>query len=388
MTNFNSGDYMKDKYVFYTKLLILTISLLHIVMGIGERNMASALFILLLLVLNMQIRSIYFKGKAFILSLLGDMAMICFLYQSYGGYIFFPLLATAVDGIVYGNKFNYAAFILTSLVYVWFILPLTIEAKMLCMFIYLILSASSFMYVFLNNKLKEVEYLYDDVRKYSQELESAKKQIELYSHQVENLASVKERQRISEEIHDTIGHRLTALLMQMEAGVRLLDSGNQSGRELLDMSVENLRESIDVLRQTVRSMRPKQYRNLIFSIEEMLKKFKRETGINTSFDVKGAAVRLLPGVEMVLYKNVQEAVTNAVRHGKARNILIQLIYEEAIILLRIKDDGAGCTDIKKGIGLSAMEDRLKFVGGSLNIDGSSGFIIENRIPISNFSETE
>jgi signal transduction histidine kinase len=237
----------------------------------------------------------------------------------------------------------------------------------------------------MTGKIKEIEHLYDDVRKYSYELENAKKQIENYSQQVENITLLKERQRISEEIHDTIGHRLTALLMQMEAGTRLLKENNQTGRDLLYMSVENLRETIDVLRQTVRSIKPKVYRNLLFSIEELIKRFKKETGINIDFEVNGTAFKLYPGVEMVLYKNAQEAITNAVRHGKSKNISILLQYEENNVALTVSNDGISCEYIKKGMGITSMEERLKFVGGNLYINHKNGFSIVSSIPVKGVS---
>ncbi len=372
---------MKRDYIFYTRILILIFSLISVIAGVGEGEVALALVLLMLLASNVQLRTIITKDAFYLLSLLVDLGLVYLIHESYGGLTYIALYITLLDSIVYSRSYRIGAVLLSSVGLLYFASMAAAEVKLILALAYAVIFAYGLAYRHMSSKLQEIEYLYDDVRKYSYELENAKKQIEAFSQQVEGLTLVKERQRISEEIHDTIGHRLTALLMQLEAGVRLLDAGSFDGRELLGQAVENLRESIDVLRQTVRSMKPREYRNLIYSIEELLKRFKKETGISVELSVTGAAVRLLPGIEMVLYKNLQEAVTNSVRHGKAKAIAVYLIYEASGVSLAIEDDGIGCMEIKKGMGISAMEERLKFVGGSLSISSDKGFRVTSKIPV-------
>ncbi|WP_026478606.1 sensor histidine kinase [Alkaliphilus transvaalensis] len=370
---------MLNKSISITRLMILLFNI-PIILGLKETDIPIALMLLLLLALNVQIRAVFLKRKAIFLSLLLDLALIYLIYNRYGGITYFSLLITTIDSIFLKEEHRYGLLLLVGGFLFYFTQNKDSNLIILSYFIFLLTSIFALLFKSMGKKIAELEEVYDEVRKYSYQLEVAKSQISDYSQQVEHLASLKERHRISEEIHDTIGHRLTALLMQMEAGIRLLDNDLNNGVAFLKAAIENLRESIEVLRQTVRSTMPKEYKNLILSFEEMIRKFSKETEINIDLKVTGNIQKLYPGVEMVLYKNAQEALTNAVRHGKAKNIYICLIYEANRVYLVIKNDGKSCVEIKKGIGISSMEERLKFVGGYLEIDQTNGFIIKSIIP--------
>ena len=85
--------------------------------------------------------------------------------------------------------------------------------------------------------------------------------------------------------------------------------------------------------------------------------------------------------EDVIYRIVQESITNAIRHGKADYIRISIRREQEMLKIGIKDNGIGCADIKKGFGLHHMEERLSMLNGSLSYDGRDGFEVKAAIPI-------
>lgn len=371
---------MGNKLTTLIRLIILLSSMI-IFLTLDERAISTSMVLFLLLVLNMQLRVSLLKNKPFVLSLTIDLLLIGYLHHQLGGLIFLSLFITVFDGLLCKYIHNYVVLTTTTLGMVYFLRNEEFNGIFLGFFAYLLIILLTLVYQFFMRRIENLEHTYDDVRRYSYELEVAKNKIDSYSQQVEHLTILKERQRLSEEIHDTIGHRLTALNMQMEAGIRLLDNGDERGKVFLKASVDNLRESIDVLRQTVRSTMPKEYRGLLFSFEEMIRKFSQESGINVQLQVSGEMVRLYPGVEMVLFKNAQEAITNAARHGRATNIWIELSYHADCIVLIVKDDGKGCQIIKKGIGIQSMEERLKYVGGSLEIHHAEGFAIKSIIPL-------
>ncbi|MBM7615696.1 signal transduction histidine kinase [Alkaliphilus hydrothermalis] len=375
---------MKNKAVTFLRLIVFLFTL-PMVIGLEEGIMPSVITLLLLLALNTQLRRVFLKERAIGISLIIDLILIFVIHQSFGVSLFLPMFITAFDGVNNSEGHEYGFSILIGGMLYYLTREMDDQQIILSFFALLLALVFAFFYKGMSKKISELEEVYDDVRRYSYELEVAKNQISSYSQQVEHLTAIKERQRISEEIHDTIGHRLTALLMQMEAGVRLLDNDINTGKTFLKASVDNLRESIEVLRQTVRSTMPKEYKNLINSFEDMIRKFKRETGTNVELRVVGIIQKLYPGVEMVLYRNAQEAITNAVRHGKAKNIFISITYDKDWVKLVVKDDGKGCESIKKGIGISSMEERLKFVGGSLEILQTDGFVIKTVIPLESYN---
>lgn len=374
---------MSKNVEYMIKILILVVSIFPTIMAIKSTEITLVIIFLLIYGLNIRLRKVYLRESFFLLSLLLDLVIIYYLSNRFAGYTYLLTCITLLDGIFYLKKYLYSILLVSALLIAYLIKEMGFEFILLNVFIFLSFVIFSIYLRLMKQRMSEIEYLYDDVRRYSYELEQAKKQIEIYSNKVEHLTQMEERNRISREIHDTIGHRLTGLLFQMEAGVRVINLDFSKGKELLQASVENLRESIDVLRETVRTMRPKEYKNLIFSIQEMIKKFKKDTGTNIHFEVIGNSIRLYPGVEMVLFKNAQEALTNAVRHGKAKNIKLILHFKDLEVSLIIRNDGNVVREFKKGMGISGMEERLGFVRGKLNIYSDHEFVVENTIPIQN-----
>ena len=85
--------------------------------------------------------------------------------------------------------------------------------------------------------------------------------------------------------------------------------------------------------------------------------------------------------EEVIYRIIQEGMTNAVRHGKAHEIFISIAKQKDTLLLIIEDDGVGCTNIKPDFGLHHMQERIALLQGNIRFYGSHGFIILAEIPI-------
>ena len=360
--------------------LILAVGIGYTSMTIHNQQFSIFFILLSLYLLNMRFRQGCKSQRIRGLSLMAEVAWIFLLNSHVGGMTHLFCYITLMDGIhdfpSFRTGISAALFLFQGLC----IRDLSRAEIFLNSFCYLSFVVFTTTLRQVSGKINELGQLYDDGRKYSYELENAKDQIEQYSKRVEALAQLEERSRISEEIHDTIGHRLTATLLQMEAGLRLGEMDPQKGKELLMDTRDHLRESIDVLRETVRGMKPKGYRNPLFTLQDMIEEFKKKTAVDITLRVHGEIMKLYPSLELICYKNIQEALTNAVRHGQAKHIQILLIYGEEEIRLQVKDDGRGCEAVEKGMGLRAMEERLKLVGGCLKIYHEGGFCIESIIP--------
>ncbi|MDQ2085039.1 sensor histidine kinase [Herbivorax sp. ANBcel31] len=233
----------------------------------------------------------------------------------------------------------------------------------------------------LENIIKKTETLYDQNRSYSYQLEDAKKKLEIYSKKIEYLSQAEERNRISREIHDTLGHKLVSILIQLEAAIKIIKIDNEKGRNILNSVRDNLRNCTEVLRKVVKKIKPEEIPYRIQSIEHMIENFKKSTGIIINFNINGQYQKLYPSTQIVIYKNIQEAITNSVRHGGANHIDITLSYFMNKVELSIEDNGRGCTKIKKGMGITGMEERVWLLGGKLKITTKNCFKITTIIPI-------
>lgn len=359
--------------------------LLAVILGtsIGSREIRYEYYVaaILLFLLNSLLRINYLKGYLFLLSIFIEFGIIYILHSNFSSSAFFLFILTILDILKLQEGKAYPLFALGLAAMIFMLRESGMEL--------LLLSTCIITVVFLlgreNRKLaakvEEIETLYDQNRRYSYQLEDTKRRLEDYSKRVEKLSQLEERNRISGEIHDTLGHRLTGLLMYLEAAMRVIVVNREEGSEMLQSVRDNLRESIDILRQTVRGMRPKEYSSRALSIEEMLRSFSKETGTDMEFQIKGTPVKLFSGAELALYKNACEAVTNSVQHGKAKKIQVELSFLPQRVELRVRDNGIGCKEIRKGMGISGMEERAALLGGSVEIFSQQGFEVVTVLPM-------
>ena len=106
------------------------------------------------------------------------------------------------------------------------------------------------------------------------------------------------------------------------------------------------------------------------------------SGVNISFEKQVRPLKFHEDEEEAVYRVIQEASTNAIRHGHAARISICIAKKDQWLTVQVKDNGCGCEKVEKGFGLKHMEERLKLLGGKLSWDGSrTGFVIRAEIPI-------
>ncbi|MDD9270114.1 sensor histidine kinase [Paenibacillus sp. GCM10023248] len=218
----------------------------------------------------------------------------------------------------------------------------------------------------------DIELLYDQLRKQHYELDEARMQLLDYAKQVENIAQMDERNRISRDIHDDLGHQLIRLKMMMEAGLRIMPTQMDKGMEMLTSVRDQLTDSMELLRATVRKLKPDDDSMQSFTLSRLIEGLTKDNGITVEVDVQGLPYVLYPSLAFILYRNAQEAITNAIRHGGATTVWIQLTYERKQVTMSVSNNGglpSGQT--AKGLGMSGMEERSKVIGGQLLVSSNS-----------------
>ena len=197
------------------------------------------------------------------------------------------------------------------------------------------------------------------------------------------LAEIRERNRIAREIHDTLGHTLTGLAAGIDACIALAGDDKPALRNQLDLLSKVSRNGIKDIRMSVSSLRPDapERLNLKNAIEELVENTKRVAGVNINLDCDIINLKFDEDEEMAIYRIVQESLTNAIRHGKAKNIDVSIKKNYGSINLLICDDGIGCEDIKAGFGLRHIRERVNMLKGQVNFGSEEGFKVEAMIPI-------
>lgn len=223
----------------------------------------------------------------------------------------------------------------------------------------------------------------DALELYAQ-LKQSHEQLEEYALKAEEWAATRERVRIAREIHDTVGHKLTALLVQMQAA-RKLSSVDPARSEQAYLDCEGLiRSSLQEVRLSVRAIRdePIQSTSLNASLERLSQEFTKFAEVHTSFQTNGTAVALPSDLQLTAYRIVQESLTNAQKHGNAKNAKILLSYTEAGFTLTIHNDGEVPGELKPGFGLINLQERVKEWNGKVQfrMDPETGFAVEAHFP--------
>lgn len=239
--------------------------------------------------------------------------------------------------------------------------------------------------IILFSDITEYKKLLDEVNEKNSELSALNDQLSEYAQTVEELAITKERNRFARDVHDTLGHTMTLLISLLEVSSITCKKDPVKTEEKLTEALKAARDGLKELRRSIKGLEPEtlQSNDIISSIKKMIEDFK-PSGMKIDFSHDGMENFSYIVYSKVIFRVCQEALTNSLRHGKAKNVNIILRSSGNKLSLFIFDDGCGCSQIKKGFGLSGMEQRVKDLGGTLvfGSDGESGFNIRMEIPLS------
>jgi len=238
--------------------------------------------------------------------------------------------------------------------------------------------------IFTLNDITEYKNLMNELNDKNHELVAMNDELSKYAQTVEELAVARERNRIAHDVHDTLGHTMTLLISILEVANITCRSDTETTGEKIKEAVKTTREGLKELRRSITGLMPEKLssNSLITSLKNMFADY-RLSGVDIDFNVEGKEPSNISDYSDALYRLCQEALTNSVRHGKAKHVNIMMRFDDAAIKIFIFDDGVGCKNINKGFGLTGMEERLKKFGGTIvyGSDGESGFNIRVEIPI-------
>ena len=202
-----------------------------------------------------------------------------------------------------------------------------------------------------------------------------------------------ERHRIAKDIHDSLGQQLSGIKLYLNTLTSISSVNEQSYKTLVLKSITALDDAIIELSEICFNLMPAALNTygLIFAIDELAHKMKFSKKINIDIITTKNFPALDKTLETNIFRVIQEFVNNSIKHGKAKNILIQLECKKGLkkIELILKDDGNGFDVSKshayKGMGLKNVKSRIDFHKGKLTIKSkpNSGAVYEIIIPLKN-----
>jgi signal transduction histidine kinase len=223
-----------------------------------------------------------------------------------------------------------------------------------------------------------ISQLMGRLRLQQESLADANARLTHYASTLESLTVSRERNRMAHELHDTLAHSLTALSVQLETVKAYWSVDRRKSRQLLDQSLTATRSGLEETRRALKSLRatPLEELGLRLALCQLAESAAARGNLNLELALPELLPSLPPDVEQCLYRIAQEAIENAITHAHAKSLSLSLSQGERIIVLTVRDDGAGFDPVqaeKAGhFGLLGMRERAAMAGGEVNVESSRG----------------
>ena len=211
----------------------------------------------------------------------------------------------------------------------------------------------------------------------------------------ENNARLEERERISRDIHNYVGHTLSAATVTLDAATVLVPNDQAKALEKIDVANSRVHEAISSVRSVVRTLDAEDDRiavdDYLLSLEKRIEDFKMDTSYKVyhNFSQIQSKERIPIQIASFLTSSLSELLTNGVKHGQADLFVITFVLDGNHIRLKVQDNGTGWGKISlnekklrlnRGFGLRKMKDYVENSGGSFEIDSDDGFTVSLSLP--------
>lgn len=193
--------------------------------------------------------------------------------------------------------------------------------------------------------------------------------------------TMQERNRISRDLHDSVGHTLSTVIIQLEAIAKLsVDTAPTASQMSLGLR-DFTRDNLDEVRQAITNLKPKDYNR--FEFIEVLSTLTTNYGSSTPLDIyfnsNEPLWELNPSQQEFVYRAIQEFLSNTSKHANADELRIILHFNLESVIITMQDNGIGTDELEEGIGIKSLKERAKLNNATVTIISSSGNGFKTRI---------
>jgi signal transduction histidine kinase len=266
---------------------------------------------------------------------------------------------------------------LCVLIYVTLVMPLILRSRWVDAIALALVYGTGIVFVVVFTRVAASE------REARTALAEANQRLRDHASEVEELATTKERNRLAREIHDSLGHYLTVVNVQIGAARAVLDQDQPRALDHLSKAQALTQEGLGEVRRSVATLRatPSESRPLPEALANLVAQWNA-AGLRTKLEITGTTRALGPQANLTLYRAAQEALTNAGKHAHANSVGVYLEYRNKLIHLTVTDDGVGSTNSEGGFGLLGVRERVQLLNGEVCVRTASGkgFSLEVDLP--------
>jgi signal transduction histidine kinase len=215
------------------------------------------------------------------------------------------------------------------------------------------------------------------------EVEQAHRQLQAYAERVAELATTEERNRVAREIHDSLGHALMAISVQLEKALVYYDKQPQEAMQAISDAKGVVKDALQDVRRSVRALRTETAQEPFACVQEitLLVEHLRENSLVAHFEASGNEDTFSNAALMTLYRVAQEGFTNIQKHAQASRVEVSLHFTEEEARLTIGDNGCGFdaertlqqkAATEEGYGLRGIRERVELIGGDFHLESRAG----------------
>ncbi|WP_127569495.1 sensor histidine kinase [Paenibacillus xylaniclasticus] len=244
-------------------------------------------------------------------------------------------------------------------------------------------SSDNILFSFIGIWVNYIAKAYHEKNKLAKEIDEQNKLLTQYAAEIERMTLLEERNRMSKEMHDTLGHSFISLIMSLDAAIALLDKNPDLAKDKL-IRIRGLTEqNLDKMRDIVHQMGEEENLSLVDHVERLINSFREYTGTAIRFTLNGADRVLRFDVQQSIIRVIQESFTNALKHGKATEIELDLHFYPSTLQVSIRNNGRPLGKIEHGFGLTTMKNRIEMLGGTFSIStlAVTGVEVRCEIPL-------
>lgn len=367
----------------YTALVILFIQLFVQ----GGNTSIICLVSYLLFVINNNLRIFYLKKDIYkICSTIVELIFIPIIAVNFGGTVIFYLIGVSID--LFTIKSMAIKIVLGGIILFISAEPFTtadLKDNITCLVLIAILFMLLRYIASLYSTKLEAQKLYDRLRISEEKLIEANTELEGYVQSIEEITVLKERNRISREIHDSVGHALSTAIIQLSAMETIAEKEESQLKEMIKNLRLFINDSFQDVKKAVRELKPSEYDNYqgVFRLQDVCKNFEKMTGIKVKTVMSKGEWNLSSKQINHLYRITQEALSNSLKHGKATQVNVIMNFTDDEFIISFNDNGIG-TDkiIESGVGLKSIKERAEELNGMVDLKSSkgNGFFIKVMVP--------
>ncbi|HKM34518.1 MAG TPA: histidine kinase [Lachnospiraceae bacterium] len=191
---------------------------------------------------------------------------------------------------------------------------------------------------------------------------------------------LEERAKLSQTLHDKLGHNINGSVYQLEAIKVLMDKEPETSKRMIQAVIDQLRKGMDEIRAILRKERPPKYKFAISQLEKLCEEC-RQKGVEAQLVTEGDLSMVPEAYFEIMLDNAYEAVSNSMKYAKCTKINIKVHVMNQLVRCSIADNGTGCGEVVDGMGISGMRKRMRDINGIIDFETETGFVINMLLPL-------